>query len=146
MIAFFLWLFLLLAVEGFFGGECARAASDAACVNYTIAFPTPPTRHDGLVYLDDTVIGRVTAADQPETRANVPVCIEQPYRKLIEQGTLAYVAKNRISIYNVWSSGTKLPEHGVLEGFSGKGALYAYELKSLGQLALRFFGLRDREQ
>ncbi|WP_300160581.1 hypothetical protein [Solidesulfovibrio sp.] len=146
MIAFFLCSFLLLAVEGFAGSECARAASDQPCVNYTISFPTASLQHDGLVYLDDVVIGNVTAADQADKRTNVPVCIEQPYKKLIEQGTLAYVTKNRISIYNVWSSGTKLPEHGVIEGFSSKGALYAHELKSLGHMALRFFGLREKQQ
>ncbi len=141
MIAPFVWAVLLFLVEGFIATEYSRASHDPPCINYVLSFDKAPIRHDDLVYLDDFIIGNVAMTSQEGKRTYIHVCISQPYAKRIEQGTLSYMSKGKINIYNVWASGGKLAQDTEIKGFSNKIDLYAYEMKSLGQMVLRFLGL-----
>jgi len=137
-ICFWGTMFILL-LETLLVQESAFASGEAGCVNYAVAFGTPLTQRFDSVYLEDVVIGRVDRQESvPDGRAEVFVCIDRAYRKYMEQGTVAYLADNKINIYNVWASGEPLAAQARIEGFSSKFALYLHELKSLACLFLRF--------
>ena len=141
MLAAFIWLFFLFMLEGLVAGEYCRAANEPPCVNYIISFDPDTTTKPEKVYLDETVIGKAAhAASQAGTSTDFRICIDRAYSKHIEQGTIGYIAEDKIHIYNVWASGEKLGENGRLEGFSNKFHLYTHELKSIAVLFLRFFG------
>ncbi|MHC1791729.1 hypothetical protein [Solidesulfovibrio sp.] len=136
-----LWVFLLFILEGFVASEHCRASESKPCVTYTFSFDTNLKNNPRHVYLDDTVIGAVKqVAGAAGARTEVAACIERPYLKHIERGTIGYISQDKIYIYNVWASGERLAEHASLEGFSNKFKLYLHEFKSLALLLLCFFG------
>lgn len=144
MFVFFMWLFLLLVVESFFTSEHCRASHYQDCVSYTLSLEANALANSKKIHLEDIVIGSVAKVSQPvEGRVEAHICIEKHYQKHIERGTIAYVHEGKISIYNVWASGERLPEHSAIQSFPSRVDLYLYEAKSILLLLLRYFGWKQ---
>ncbi|MFU2207764.1 hypothetical protein [Solidesulfovibrio sp. C21] len=141
MFVFSIWVFLLFVVETFVASEHCRASSLQECATYALSLEASVLANSKKIHLDDIVIGSVAKISQPvEGRVEAQICIEKYYQKHIERGTIAYVHDGKISIYNVWASGERLPEHSTIQSFSSRLDLYLYEVKSIAFLLLRYFG------
>mgnify|MGYP001811312272 CR=1 FL=1 len=139
IISVFFVAFLLL-LDGLLFLEGCRASTDRQCVDYVVSFDPGAKSIPTAVYLDKEQVGDVLPATQGEQiQGHVSVCIDKPYARHIERGTVFYVSSGKMYIYNVWATGERLKSGDTLEGFSSKFKLYLYELKALGSSLLRIF-------
>lgn len=132
-------LFFLIILDGFFFQEACRASADRQCASYTISFDPGVKDIPAGVYLDTNLVGEVLHSDGDEQRqGEVAVCIDKRFSRHVERGTVFYVSKGKVQMYNVWATGERLKDGETLAGFSSKFQLYLYELKVL---ATSVFGI-----
>ena len=85
-----------------------------------------------VVFHGGDQIGTIINADNQQIESNmIDICIDKKHSSEIEKNTVCYVSENSIIIYNVWASGTDLPENSTVPGFSSKLSLFLYEIKLL---------------
>ena len=132
-------LFFLLILDGFFYQEGCRASTAKQCADYTISFDPGVKDVPTGVYLDTNLVGEIVPSDKDEQRqGEVAVCIDKRFSRHVERGTVFYVSKDKVQMYNVWATGERLKDGETLAGFSSKFKLYLYELKVL---ASSLFGI-----
>lgn len=139
MVASVFCLFFLFILDGFFFQETCRASTARQCTDYTISFDPGVKDIPTGVYLDTNLVGEVLHSEgDGQRQGEVAVCIDKRFSRHVERGTVFYVSKGRVQMYNVWATGERLKDGETLAGFSSKFKLYLYELKVL---ATSFFGI-----
>lgn len=132
-------LFFLFVLDGFFFQEGCRASTAKQCADYTISFDPGVRDIPTEVYLDKNLVGEVLLSEMDEQRqGEVAVCIDKRFSRHVERGTVFYVSKGRMQMYNVWATGERLKDGETLTGFSSKFKLHLYELKVM---ATSLFGI-----
>jgi len=140
MVASVFCLFFLFILDGFFFQEACRASTARQCADYTISFDPGVKDLPTEVYLDTNLVGEVLLAERDEQRqGEVAVCIDKRFTRHVERGTVFYVSKGRLQMYNVWATGERLKDGETLAGFSSKFKLYLYELKVLATSLVGIF-------
>lgn len=132
-------LFFLLILDGYFYQEGCRASTAKQCADYTISFDPGVKDIPTGVYLDTNQVGEIVPSDNDEQRqGQVAVCIDRRFSRHVERGTVFYVSKGKVQMYNVWATGERLKDGETLAGFSSKFKLYLHEMKVL---ATSLFGM-----
>lgn len=116
----------------FFLSSTALGQDDIECKKFKVSFSSPmKISLDGVFHGGDQ-IGTVTNADNQQIESNmIDICVDKKHSSEIEKNTVCYISENSIIIYNVWASGTDLPENSTVPGFSSKLSLFLYEIKLL---------------
>jgi len=126
-------LFFLLLMDGFFFREDCRSSTVKQCTPYTVSFDAGVKDIPLEVYLDTSLVGEVMPSESDGQRqGEVAVCIDKRFSRHVERGTVFYVSKGRMQMYNVWATGVRLKDGESLPGFSSKFKLYLHEMKVLG--------------
>ncbi|MFP5222526.1 MAG: hypothetical protein ACLGSA_09560 [Acidobacteriota bacterium] len=137
-------MFFLLILDGLFFQEGSRASTVRQCAEYTISFDPSVKDVPTGVYLDTNLVGEVVRSDLDEKRqGEVSVCIDKRFSRHVERGTVFYISKGRLQMYNVWATGERLKEGETLAGFSSKFKLYLHELKVLGMSLVGIFRMQE---
>jgi len=132
-------LFILLILDGFISQESCRASTVKQCAPYTVFFDPGVKDIPTEVYLDTNLVGEVVPSESDGQRqGEVAVCIDKRFSRHVERGTVFYVSKGRMQMYNVWATGERLKDGESLAGFSSKFKLYLHEMKVL---ATSLFGI-----
>lgn len=119
-------LFLLFA----FTPEEALGSENSRCKRFQVIFDKGLEAVPTKVYLRDTVIGAPSMEiSEDDVVRSLEVCIDERHVHEFEQNTICYVLGDKLLVYNIWSTGERLPEHGQVRGLSGKTGLFWYELK-----------------
>jgi len=132
-------LFFLFVLDGFFFQEGCRASTAKQCADYTISFDPGVKDIPTEVYLDKNLVGEVVQSEwDGQRQGEVIVCIDKRFSRHVERGTVFYMSKGRMQMYNVWATGERLKDGETLAGFSSKFKLYLHEMKVL---ATSLFGM-----
>lgn len=132
-------LFFLLMLDGLLSQEGCRASTVKQCTPYTVSFDAGVKDFPTEVYLDTSLVGEVVQSESDGQRqGEVAVCIDKRFSRHVERGTVFYVSKGRMQMYNVWATGVRLKDGESLPGFSSKFKLYLHEMKVL---AASLFGV-----
>lgn len=120
-------MFVMFILEG-----DARSAEQAACKKFLIVFKENVKDLPQFIYSNEEVIGKVDGAQgQSSSVKQLLVCIDNKHAGKFEKNTACYVSKDKIFVYNVWSTGIDLKEGESINGFTSRFGLYAYEAQEL---------------
>lgn len=122
---------ILLSLDSLaFRGEAHASQQTRECVTFTLVFDRHVTHMPAKIYLDKVAVGDVLPAgkDAVSPRERV-VCVEKKHARKFEDGTVVFIARNRIQIYNVWAKGRALKENELIPAFSSKMGLFLYEVR-----------------
>lgn len=115
----------------------AGAAERKECRQFRVTFLTELAEIPSHVMLGDKRIGVVEGGESTGTGQELAVCIDARWAGEIEQHTTCYVSKDRLVVYNVWSSGVDVAEGGMIRGFASRWELAVHEAGDLLGAALR---------
>ncbi len=108
----------------------AFGQSTSPCTNFTVVFSSPVPAIQEDIRLGRLRIGRVQGYDDPQQQA-LNICIATKNSGEIEEGTVFYLSKESLIVYNIWSTGKDMPAQSSFPGFHNKYSLFLYEITLL---------------